>query len=91
MARLAGASRRVELRMNRFGQMTWQSGARLIALASWALAIALTGSMGWQAWTSIQETTGSSRYGSAQVDTVMAAPAFPTNAQIVANKHRGVN
>jgi hypothetical protein len=79
----------MELPMPRFGQMTWQSSARLIALASWALAVALTGSMGWQAWTSIQGTTGSSRYRSAQIDTALIAPAFPTNAQIIANKHLG--
>ncbi len=78
----------MELRMTRFGQMTWQSSGRLIALASWALAIALTGSMGWQAWTAVQATNGAPRYGSTQIDTAMIAPQLLTDAQVIANKNR---
>lgn len=74
--------------MLRFGQISWQSSARLIALASWALALALTGGMGWQAWTAIQQTTGLSGYGSTQIDTAMAVPARPSDAEIIADKNR---
>ncbi|SDM28005.1 hypothetical protein SAMN04488568_10832 [Maricaulis salignorans] len=78
----------MELRMTRFGRMTWHSSARLVALASWALAIALTGSMGWQAWTAIQETNGAQRYGGSQVDTAMMASQSLTDAQLIAHKNR---
>lgn len=78
----------MELRMIRFGQMTWQSSARLIAMASWALAIALTGGMGWQAWSSIQETSGPHRFGASQVDTAITATLALTDAEIIAHKNR---
>lgn len=80
----------MEFPMLRFGHMSWQSSARLIALASWALAIALTGSMGWQAWTSIQQTTGSSGYGTNQVDTAITAARPLSVVEIIAYKNRAV-
>ena len=73
--------------MIRFGRMTWQSSARLIALSSWTLAIALTGSMGWQAWTSVQATNGVSRFGSTQLESAATSPQILTDAQIIAGKH----
>ncbi|WP_339742745.1 hypothetical protein [uncultured Maricaulis sp.] len=74
--------------MIRFGQISWQSSARLIALASWALALALTGGMGWQAWTAIQQSAGLSGYGSTQVDTALILQPAPSAAEIIATKNR---
>ncbi|WP_417495664.1 hypothetical protein [Maricaulis sp.] len=76
--------------MPRFERMTWQSSARLVALASWVLAIALTGGMGWQAWTAIQETNHAPRYGSARTETVARVAHSLTDAQIIAQKDRVV-
>jgi len=77
----------MDARMTRFGRMTWHSSARLIALSSWAIAIALTGSLGWQAWTSVQATTGQSHFGSTQIDTALIAPQILSDAQIIAEKN----
>ncbi len=74
--------------MLRFGQIDWQSSARLIALTPWVLALALTGGMGWQAWTAIQQTTATFRYISTEADPAMDSPLAPSNADIVANKNR---
>tara|TARA_R110002096_G_scaffold33290_2_gene96286 strand:+ start:377 stop:622 length:246 start_codon:yes stop_codon:yes gene_type:complete len=78
----------MELPMPRFGQMTWQSSARLVALACWACALALTGGMGWHAWTSIQETSGPYSYGVSQLDTAITVRRAPTDAEIIAHKNR---
>lgn len=88
MIRLAVVSRGMELRMIRFGQMTWQSSARLVALTCWAIAFALTGGMGWHAWVSIQETSGPHRFGATQVDTAITATLALTDAEIIAHKNR---
>ncbi|WP_417470989.1 hypothetical protein [Maricaulis sp.] len=76
--------------MLRFGPMSWHSSARLIALASWVLAIALTGSMGWQAWTSIRQATGSSSYGTSQGDTAITVARPLSRIEIIAYKNRSV-
>lgn len=61
--------------MIRFDQLTWRFSARLVALACWALAITLTGNMGWHAWTSLQDSRVSlSSYRHETVDTALGAP-----------------
>ena len=69
----------------------WQRSARYVALASWALAAALTVGMGWQAWTAVQDTTGPSRYDGYQVDTSISPAMLQTAARIVANKNRAAS
>lgn len=74
--------------MIRFGHMTWQSSARLVAMACWVAALALTASMGWHAWTSIQATAGPHSFGASQAHTALVAMRALTDAEIIAHKNR---
>ena len=74
--------------MIRTDRMTWQRSARYVALASWALAAALTVGMGWQAWTAVQDTTGPSRYDGRRVDSSTTPTTLQSAARIVADKNR---
>ncbi len=74
--------------MIRFDHMTWQSSARLVALACWVAALALTGGMGWTAWTSMRATAGPHSFGASPAYTAMIAIQALTDAEIIANKNR---
>ncbi|WP_417480993.1 hypothetical protein [Maricaulis sp.] len=77
--------------MTRSDRMTWQCSARYVALASWALAAALTAGMGWQAWMAVRDASGAARYESSEFDTTITSTSLQAAARIVAGKNRNVN
>jgi hypothetical protein len=85
MTRLTQVSRDMEMRMIRFGQISWQACARLVALGTWALALALTGGMGWQAWTALQD---SANYGYSQIDTALISRQSTIDALLIDSRKR---
>tara|TARA_R110000868_G_scaffold120773_1_gene320585 strand:- start:21130 stop:21459 length:330 start_codon:yes stop_codon:yes gene_type:complete len=72
-------SRLYPLSWHSMSWMSWQSSARLIALACWATAFALTGGMGWHAWSIMQDTAPGAYYTASQVDTAITAVRLAGN------------